>query len=153
MILDHLQNAETYTPLHPLLPQAIAFLRDPATPTLPTGRHTLQGDNLFALIQTYETRHPENCTLETHKTYIDIQYLLTGTEYIGYAPLTPTLPEKTPYDPKKDIAFFHGTGTPLPLNPGTIAILYPQDAHAPGICDGTPGPIRKIVIKIAVNPT
>lgn len=152
MIIDTLQNAATYAPFHPLFAKAFAFLNDPATASLPAGRHDLQGSDLFALVQAYDSRLPENCALETHKTYIDIQFLLSGSEYIGYAPLTPALTEKTPYNPESDIAFFNGIGTPLPLTPGTFAILYPQDAHAPGICDGEPGPIRKIVIKIAVNP-
>ena len=42
--------------------------------------------------------------------------------------------------------------TSLPLGGGRFAILFPQDAHAPCIAAGECRPVRKVVVKVAVEP-
>jgi beta-galactosidase beta subunit len=29
-------------------------------------------------------------------------------------------------------------------------VVYPEDAHAPGLADGEPAPVKKIVVKVAI---
>ncbi len=42
-----------------------------------------------------------------------------------------------------------GTVDYVTLKPGNFVVLFPQDAHAPGIApDGKPAPCRKIVVKV-----
>lgn len=149
MIIDTLDHADTYTSLHPYFAQAFAFLRDPALATLPLGKHKIDGDAIYANIQDYTARDIKDCRLEAHRRYIDIQFLLTGNEAIGYTPISDTLTETVPYSDKDDILFYAGTGTPIPFTPNGFFILFPQDAHAPGI-ETTLGTVRKIVIKIAL---
>lgn len=149
MIIDTLTNAATYYPLHPLFEKAFAFLCDPKTATLEPGRYELQGTELYAMIQNYPTRTPENCALEAHRKYIDIQFLISGNESIGYTPLSSDLTETKPYVTDSDIVFYQGIGEPIPFKPDTFFILYPQDAHAPGI-QTTPQTVKKVVIKVAL---
>ena len=78
MITDILTNAERYTPLHPRFAAAFEFLRRPDLDTLSTGRHVIDGDELFVLIQRSSGRTREEAKLESHRRYIDIQYVIAG---------------------------------------------------------------------------
>jgi YhcH/YjgK/YiaL family protein len=58
-----------------------------------------------------------------------------------------------PYDADKDIAF--GTvppkrWTPVHLEAGQAAVLYPEDGHAPKLAARSASPVMKIVVKVAV---
>lgn len=64
---------------------ALEFLAKPETAELPVGRYELDGDNIFVLIQDQTTAPVENKRAESHRNYIDIQYLFTGKEVQGYA--------------------------------------------------------------------
>ena len=59
---------------------ALEFLAKPETAELPVGRYELDGDNIFVLIQDQTTAPVENKRAESHRNYIDIQYLFTGKE-------------------------------------------------------------------------
>jgi len=50
VIIDHLSNAGFYFGADPLLREALEFLRLPEIATLGMGRHSLRGDDLFALV-------------------------------------------------------------------------------------------------------
>ena len=63
---------------------ALEFLAKPETAELPVGRYELDGDNIFVLIQDQTTALVENMRAESHRNYIDIQFLFTGKEVQGY---------------------------------------------------------------------
>ena len=85
--------------------------------------------------------------LEAHDRHIDIQLLLSGRERIGWRSRSICHDISIPYDTEKDILFFRERPTSfVDLLPGDFVILYPEDAHAPMIGDGSE--IRKIIIKI-----
>lgn len=152
MIVDTLDNAKCYA-LGPRFEKAFAWLNDPANADLPAGHYVIEQDQdgtklLYANIQEYETRTPENCPLEYHRAYADIQVLKAGCEAIGYRALTDDLETLKPYDEQNDIGFVKGEGTAVPFEAGTFFVLFPQDAHAPG--KRVPGAerVKKIVVKV-----
>lgn len=151
MILDTLDYADDYGALHPLLVRGLHFLRTANLGGLASGRHAIDGERLFAIVDEYTTRPRDRCKLEAHRRYHDIQYLARGSECIGYAPLS-HLVETEPYDAQRDIAFFHGGWSPLILNAGMFAVFAPHDAHAPQLAAAAPAEVRKIVIKVEVAP-
>ncbi len=53
MIVDHIGNAARYAVFGPLFERAFAFLREEDIEALPTRRHEILGDRLFALVQQY----------------------------------------------------------------------------------------------------
>ena len=149
MILDTLDQWPRYATLSPRLPAAFRFLETlPAD--LPDGRHPLDGDNVFALVQTYQTKTPGAVVFEAHRTYLDIQFLQRGAETILWAPLTTCGTVTEPYRPETDAAFFAPTPhhIALALQAGQFAMFFPTDAHAPGLVLDQPATVRKIVIKV-----
>ncbi len=161
MICDTLTHAHWYEKLHPRFPQAFDYLRQfDATPgKVAPGRHELQGAELYALVQTYDTQPADKLRFENHRNYIDLQYVVTGHEIIYHLQadqLTP-LPDE-PYNPQRDLQFFAPTHTtqpvqlrqPIHLTPGGWTILFPHDAHMPMACVDKPSPVYKVVVKIRV---
>jgi biofilm protein TabA len=148
MISDTLKSARLYEPSHPRFAAGFDFLRKlPAD--IADGRHEIDADRLFALVQSYTTSPAETRKLEHHRKYADIQYLISGHEIIEHVALD-GLPVETPYDATKDFGLVRDPAvrSAVVLNPGTWAIFFPQDAHKPGCAVGAPGAVRKVVVKV-----
>ena len=151
MILDQLNQSHRYHGLSSRFAAAFEFLQKlPAN--APDGRQDIDGDDCFALVQGYVTKPVAQAKFETHRRYIDIQFIQAGRETILWAPLT-TLTEVTqPYAAEKDVSFY-GTPaqvTPIQLCAGKFAIFFPEDGHAPCLELNGPAEVRKTVIKVRV---
>ena len=81
---------------------------------------------------------------------IDIQYVISGEEKMGVAPITSATVTK-PYDEKRDVANYNVDGKYYVSEPGKMFIFFPGDAHRTNITTGKNLPDKKIVIKIAVG--
>jgi YhcH/YjgK/YiaL family protein len=151
MIVDRMENARLYGPLHRRFEKAFAIMRDPALAQKPDGRHEIDGDSLFYMVQHYTTKPVDQGRFESHQKYIDIQALLAGQELLGYAP-TAGLEVTVPYDEAKDIMFYRvGTMTAqVRLEPGLFCILFPHDAHLPSCQITCPAEVHKVVFKVQV---
>ncbi len=148
MILDTLSQADRYFKLHPLFVRAFAFLRSPDLGTLAPGRHTIQGEQLFAIVEACAGRTRAEAKLECHSRYIDIQLVLEGVDEMGWKPVAACVDPATDYDAARDIRFFNDAPASwVTTSPGAFCLFFPDDAHAPLV--GT-GFIRKVVVKIAV---
>ncbi|MCA9134551.1 MAG: YhcH/YjgK/YiaL family protein [Planctomycetales bacterium] len=148
MILAQLDDAPRYATLASGLDLGFEFLRRPDLAHLPNGRHELDGDRVFALVARELGRGRADSPLEFHRRYLDIQYVISGTETIGWLPTAECRYAKHPFDEEKDLGFFldrPGTWCRLPL--GNFAIFFPSDAHAP--LAGS-GPVHKVVVKVAL---
>jgi len=149
MILASLAEADRYTALHPLFARAFAFLRGTDLKTLEPGRHTTQGDQLFAIVEACAGRARGEAKLECHRRYIDIQLVLEGVDEMGWKPLAECLDPAIDYDVARDIRFFNDAPASwIATPPGSFCLFFPDDAHAPLVSAGT---IRKVVVKIAVD--
>ncbi len=148
MILDDLEHASRYCSLNPGFRLGFEFLRRADLVTLPSGRHEIDGDRAFALINRDPGRGRAGARLEAHRKYIDIQFLVDGQEEIGWRPTHQCAHVTEPYLPERDIMFFGDVPqTWIWLPQGKYLIFFPEDAHAP-LAAG--GPNTKAVIKIAV---
>lgn len=152
MVHDTLANAARYESLSPHFAAAFAYLRT-VDGTQPIGRHDIDGDNCFALVQTYGTKPVETAKFEVHRRYIDVQYIHSGRETILWAPLADMQEETMPYNSDKEAALFKliSDTTPVHLSAGHFALLFPEDAHAPCVEWGATEQVFKVVIKVAVN--
>jgi YhcH/YjgK/YiaL family protein len=115
---------------------------------LTDGRVEIDGDKVYALVQSYETVATDEPRFEAHRKYLDVQYLASGEEVIGWASID-RLIVGVPYDEAKD-ASLGRVSPPVRLSSGQLAVLYPADAHAPKLAAGAPAPVKKIVVKVAV---
>jgi len=146
MILDKIENASLYYPLHARFQKAFEFLKKRDLEKYEVGRYDIDGDNIFALISEPCGKGKENADLEFHEKYIDIQVCLKGTDCIGWKDKSDCLKIKKEFDSDKDTGFFSDKPqTWIYLSDRIFAIFFPHDAHAPL---ATQEELRKVVIKV-----
>jgi YhcH/YjgK/YiaL family protein len=152
MILETLGRADSLAALHPHFAACFAFLRT-LPDDLPQGRYDIAGDDAFALVQGYTTVPETVKRFETHRDYIDIHYVASGSERILHSP-TEQLGVIIPYSDQRDVTLFVDpvAATSLVMHPGTFAILFPSDGHKPGLTAMEPVSVRKVVIKVRSQP-
>lgn len=148
MILDTLSHAASYQQLGPRFAAGFKWLVD-FSPTMADGRYEIDGDHVFALVQSYVTVPPAEKKYESHRVYADVQYIAEGSEVIYYAPTAALIPTMA-YDEGKDCLLYSDpvAATPLFLAPGCFAIFHPQDGHKPGCVHNTASRIKKVVVKV-----
>ena len=151
MIIDHIRNRKFYENVHPKFSLAFDFIEDVMRNGAEVGRYELDGSDVYAMVQEYVGKedHP---LFEGHRKYIDIQFVLSGLEYVEVAAPSACALE-TPYAEDKDIEFFtcHGSKVTMVWGEGDLGIFYPQDLHKPAIGCDEGGLIRKILVKIRIS--
>jgi YhcH/YjgK/YiaL family protein len=157
MILDALARSAAYAHVQPGIAAGLKALREGDYAARTDGKYPIDGDRLFALVQTFRTKLAEQCIWEAHRKYIDVQYVVSGTEVMGQIDLS-HVQTKTPYNPDRDAEFFHAPSgskrnlvTWATVSAGTFAVFFPHDVHSPMIAPGAAiGPVKKVVLKVAV---
>ena len=148
IINDDLPNWEKHPSLN-AMGEAFRFLSRPDLQTLETGRHDIHGNDMYALVQRSESRAVDSVEFEAHRLYLDIQYLISGEEYIAVTSQQELTVSK-PYDESKDIEFYLKPAKyqKIAMPPGRFAVFYPKDAHLPNCYPHRPGPLHKVVVKV-----
>ena len=152
MIVSDLEHIEHQILMSPSLQKAFAFLRSRDVHERPDGRVEIDEDRVFAIVQRYETAAADAPKFECHRAYIDVQFIVTGHEIIGWSPIGQMVITEA-YDAEKDICFgavATGAWTPVHLVAGQCAVLWPEDGHAPKLAGDAPSAVMKIVVKVAV---
>jgi YhcH/YjgK/YiaL family protein len=149
MILDSLKNKAQYAALHPRFQAVFDFIDNNDVASLPCGRHDIDGDNIYVMVQELDLREVSAARLELHRKYIDIQLLLSGpNEIFGWSEKKDCLTAETEFDEQKDIQLF----TDIPqcfysVGEGQFSILFPEDGHAPMLGEGH---VKKCIFKVAL---
>ena len=149
MILDSLKNKAQYAALHPRFQAVFDFIDNNDVASLPCGRHDIDGDNIYVMVQELDLREVSAARLELHRKYIDIRLLLSGpNEVFGWSEKKDCLTAETEFDEQKDIQLF----TDIPqcfysVGEGQFSILFPEDGHAPMLGEGH---VKKCIFKVAL---
>lgn len=105
-------------------------------------------EGVFALHQSYVTKPASQGRYEAHRRFIDLQYIVSGTELIRVAPFVEGMVTDR-YDSETDLEFFRlGQGSDFLMKPGMVAVLYPEDLHAPCLAHEEPALVQKVVVKV-----
>lgn len=148
MILDSIQNTEKYKTINARFEAAMDFLLVHKDGGLAAGRYEI-ADGVYAMAQYYNSKPISEGKYEAHKKFIDIQYIVNGEELIGWQTLNKM--SLIEFFEEKDFLHMQGKGDMVPLTAGNFMILYPEDAHMPGIEMNGSVPVEKIVVKVAVG--
>lgn len=150
MIKDKLQNAKTYYNLSENLKKGFTWLENADLENITDGRYEIDGNSVYASVQTYETKL--DAKYESHRNYIDIQYMIKGFEKIGVTDLS-NCETCIPYDSERDLEFYdiNCNEEYLELSEGTFVVFYPHDAHKPSIAIDKQAIVKKVVVKARIN--
>ena len=148
MILDRIEQASLYTNLNPHFAKAFAFLQQDGLDKLTDGRHDIDGDNIYALVVKGTGQSRGEAKLEIHRKYIDVQYVVSGCDNIGWRNYKFCENSEGSYDAEIDAELFSDVPNAwITVCPGDFTIFFPEDAHAPGAGEGD---FHKVIVKVAV---
>jgi YhcH/YjgK/YiaL family protein len=149
MILDVLEKANCYSTLNKGFAKATEFLLRPDLKELPMGKYEIDGERVYAMVSRDSGRKKEEALLETHEKYIDIQFVLSGTDTMGWKPKSLCKKPTGAYDKGEDIQYFADEPDAwIETKSGSFVIFFPDDAHMPLISSGQ---LHKVVVKIAIS--
>jgi YhcH/YjgK/YiaL family protein len=148
VIIDSIQQLSRYD--IPFQHDIARFLKTADLSALSVPEHIIDGRSLFVRPMTYQTRDPAQGKFETHRLYMDLQYVVKGSEIMETAPAD-ALEPLTEYDPEGDYHFFTAKKdiSRAVVRAGEFAVFFPGEAHRP-CCSPADGvtDVSKLVFKI-----
>ncbi len=149
MMIDSLDHARALAALGSRIERALDYLSRTEFSGMPPGTYEIDGRNLYAVVQRYSTKLPDQGKWEVHRRYLDVQYVASGAERIGYAAGSRT--EPGPYDEERDYEERNGDGDFLTLRAGELMVLWPGEVHMPGVAVDQPSNVIKAVVKVLMD--
>lgn len=139
-----------YNNLSVRLNEALKHIQSLDHTSLAPGKYIVN-DDFFYIVQEYNTKEPTEGRYEVHKKYIDIQYIASGKERIDITAAA-FLQTDEPYNESTDVCFLKDPkhAASVTLGAGNYVILYPQDAHKPGLKIEASVPVKKILAKVHI---
>jgi len=150
MITDKIENLNHYGVVSKdYEEQILSFIQRVQAENLSDGKYLIDDNDLFALVQSYETREKETSKMEAHRKYIDLQYMVNGREEM-YCDFTKNLVVTEAYNKDSDIFFMEmeKERVSILLEEGMFVFLFPWDAHMPCCKAEEKEAVKKIVFKI-----
>lgn len=146
MIYDTAKNLKNYSALNPHFEEIAKFIEENDMKALECGSYDV-AEGVKVGISEYEPANGGD--FEAHRDYHDLQYSITGGEYIDVLPIE-FAKDSTGYKP--DIEFFTAQAAQaarVALTEGTFVFLAPNDTHKPCIKMNS-DKIKKAVFKIKI---
>lgn len=149
MIKDRLEHASSYYGISENLKKGFEWLKNNDMEAMPDGKHIIDGEKLFANVQSYNTK--DTAPYEGHRKYIDIQYMIKGVEKVGVTDYS-NCSTKEEYNKEKDIEFFKCNiqDRYQTLEEGEFLVFFPQDAHMPALDYEEKKFVKKVIVKVAI---
>ncbi len=148
MLISSIKNHKNILKFFPQLETIFDFIIKNISSQTADGKINITNE-IFATVQTCQPKPKNEQVLEKHKKYIDLQYIISGSDKIGWKFYDKNFKVLKRYNSKKDIAFYSDTpDTFIHLKKGEFAIFFPEDTHAP-LCGEKS--VKKCIVKIPVQ--
>lgn len=151
MIYDIIKNCEKYFKAEDKFYRAIKYATE-FNLSKPDGNYKVEGENIIAKVQSYNTSPAEQRKFENHKLYVDIQIMRIGSERQDVV-INEELEPLGPYQLQDDVTKYKGTDvfSSVVLHPGQFVVYFPDDIHRPNCMIGeSPMEVRKICMKVRI---
>ena len=100
---------------------------------LPGGRHAIEGDMMYANVDDVETKLFETTKPESHRNYVDIQFMVSGEEKYGFF-VDKGLVKPVESYPERDCYFYPNEAVDeghIHCPEGYYTVFFPSDIHRP----------------------
>jgi len=152
MIFDNIKNCKMYYGVNPKFKKAFEFIEKATKENAEVGKYEIEGKEIYASVQSYDSKLMENSVFEGHKNYIDIQYIVEGREMMGVMEISKAETDSE-YNDQKDVTFYkkRDIASYCIAEQGDFCIFYPHDIHSPGVSlNNSPSNVKKIVVKVHI---
>ena len=139
MIFSSIHTKDDFKNYPAAVQRAIEYLKNNDFTKMETGVYEIEGKLMYAQVFDAETEPLEARKPEYHEKYLDVQFLVTGREKLGFTPDTGNYEVA-----ERNEGFITST-------PGCFCVFFPTDIHRPQVADGEPMKVRKVVVKVSVE--
>lgn len=148
MVIDRIENYSLYANLTKRIAKAFEFIKNTDLVQIESGTYEIDNEAIFAIVQEYDTKEIKDCVLEGHTKYIDIQYMIQGTELMGV--VTKNNQKAISSDLDKDYTFYEGETSFIRIDEGMFTVFFPDDLHMPCVQAGESSRVKKVVVKVQI---
>ena len=147
MIIDKLENRNHYFGINPNITKALEYITETDFRNIATCTQEIDEDRIYAVVSDYFTKQRTESYPEAHRIYVDVQFVVDGSELFGYAPAEEQKLQKE-YVKENDYELFDAEMSYNRLDAGMFAIVFQNEIHQPGIMIDKPAAVRKVVVKV-----
>jgi YhcH/YjgK/YiaL family protein len=148
MVLDKIENYKLYEKLSERIAKGFEFINNTDLSQIKPGKYQIDNEDVFAIVQEYDTKEVTDCKLEGHTKYIDIQYVIKGVELMGVT--TKNNQKMILTDEEKDYSFFDGETSLMRVEEGMFTLFFPDDLHRPCVKAEEISAVKKVVVKVRI---
>ncbi len=149
MIFGNIEQLSDFEFLDEKIKTCLTYVKEHELLTMEPGRYELDGNRLYMNLEEFTTISAEGRDYEAHKRYLDIFYIVDGTERVDLNFIENM--EQIGYDEEKDRMSLKGERAgSIVLQTGDFLICYPHDAHQPAIFVKEAQKIKKAVFKVMI---
>jgi YhcH/YjgK/YiaL family protein len=130
---------------------AIKYLKENEFTSMEAGVYEIQGKDIYAQVFDAQTEPLEKKRPEVHEKYVDVQFLASGKERLGFTPDTGKYEIDERID-DRDLIFYKEVENEgfIEATPGCYCIFFPNDVHRPAVMSEEAMTVRKVVVKVKV---
>jgi len=150
MIVGRIERLEQYLP-HSIKASVLAYINNIDSKSVNEVTY-INEEKVYGKVMSYKLKASDECKLEAHNRYIDIQITLEGIEGIEVY-CRDNMEIESVYNKENDVIFFkEDTGKKIAKiynKPGSFSMFWPEDVHKPMVMvDDENKDIKKFVVKI-----
>lgn len=149
MIFSSIHSNDDFKAYPEVIRKVIDYLKENDFVKMEPGVYELQGRDIYVQVFDAETGPAGEKRPESHEDYLDIQYLASGEERLGFTPNTGKY-EVAEHIVERDLIFYKSVENEgfIYAVPGCISIFFPCDIHRPAVAVNEPMTVRKVVVKV-----
>ena len=149
--IDKIGSQEKHFP--EALKRAMSFLKRADFSKIEKGKHPLEGEKMFVIFDEYETKSRDDKKAEMHMKFIDVQFIVSGEESMGFSFDNGNSIAVEKYSPEKDAALYDKVDEEnyFAVRKGMYVIFYPGEIHRPGCNLNAESEVRKAIVKINID--
>lgn len=135
------------------LRKAIEYLQKTDFEKIKNGKHFLEGEKMFVILDEYKTISRDYKKAEMHRKFIDVQFIISGEESMGFDFETENDQPSENYSPEKDVALYDKINKEnyFTVQKNMYIVFYPGEIHRPGCSLEGEVNVRKAIVKISVD--
>ena len=152
MIFSSINSNDDYKNYPEAVQRAINYLKNNDFVAMEPGVYEIEGKKMYAQVFDAETEPAEKKRPEVPEKFLDVQFLASGREKLGFTPDTGNYEVDERFD-ERDLIFYKSVENEgyITATPGCFCVFFPSDVHRPAVADGEPMTVRKVVVKVSID--
>lgn len=152
MIFSSIYSNDDFKNYPQAIQKAVEYLKSNDFVNMEPGVYEIDGKKMYAQVFDADTDAAETKRPEVHEKYLDVQFLASGKEKLGFTPDTGKYEVDERFD-ERDLIFYKSVENEgfITSTPGCFCVFFPWDVHRPAVVADQPMKVRKVVVKVSID--